>query len=97
MILFFNANLQQWLWVAVWGCWTRRFRVGLAGAGEHGAHGDEHGGHGHATIEKDTGITPRRCTDTQCCFAWLMFTLLLMASEPLERNMGFLASCRVAC
>jgi len=52
---------------------------GEHGDAEHGAHGDEHGGHGHgATIEKETGITPRRCTDTQCCFAWLMFTLLLL-------------------
>jgi len=53
--------------------------------GGGGGHGDPHGGeehgggHGHgATIDKETGITPRRCTDIQCCFVWLVFSILLL-------------------
>jgi hypothetical protein len=50
--------------------------------GGHGGHEEEHG----AAIDKDTGRTPRRCTDVQTCFAFMIYgilalTLLLLAHQ----------------
>lgn len=39
-------------------------------------------------IDKDTGVAPRRCTDIQCCFAWLVFTVCLLTMMQLSRWYG---------
>jgi len=61
------------------------------GGGGHESHGgDEHGG--HVGIDKETGIAPRRCTDIQCCFIWLVFTLLLITLMMMSRWYGNVAA-----
>jgi len=54
------------------------------GHGGDGGHGSEHGG--HEKIDDGTGMAPRRCTDVQTCFCWLVvviisFTILLAAKQ----------------
>jgi len=66
----------------------------LAGGGTemHTGGGSEGGGHaGHATIDKSTGQAPRRCTDVQCCFQFLVVAigaLTLVAVCKQHGNMG---------
>merc|ERR1740117_201255 len=74
------------------------FNGGPPGGG-HGetlaaGHTSAHGSHEeHAPgIDKETGIAPRRCTDIQCCFIWLVFTLLLITLMMMSRWYGNVAA-----
>jgi len=46
-------------------------------------HGETHGGHGgheggHDMIDKETGQAPRRCTDVQTCFCFLVYLIIAL-------------------
>lgn len=56
------------------------FNGGGSQAGSHAGHGPK--------IDKDTGIAPRRCTDVQCCLAWLFFTVCLATMMTMARWHG---------
>jgi len=67
------------------------------GAGGHdtfnggGSHAGGEEGHGQR-IDKDTGIAPRRCTDIQCCFTWLVFVVCLATMMNMARWHGNVAA-----
>jgi len=54
-----------------------------AGGSAHDAHGG-----GHVGINAETGECPRRCTDIQCCFMWLVFTITLFTLMMMSRWYG---------
>lgn len=51
---------------------------------EHG--GSEHGG--HAQIDKETGMAPRRCTDIQTCFCFLVILILSLTLLQVANQHG---------
>merc|ERR1719162_2264810 len=76
------------------GAGMATFNGGPPGGG-HGetlaaGHTSAHGSHEeHAPgIDKETGIAPRRCTDIQCCFIWLVFVVTLLTLMMMSRWYG---------
>jgi hypothetical protein len=64
------------------------------GGGGHGDHGD-HGHGGHRTINKETGESPRRCTDLGCCVCWLVMMIgmtTLLVNAYIHGNYGRLTN-----
>jgi len=60
----------------------------------HGESHDEHGGGGHGEhggheqIDKDSGMAPRRCTDVQTCFCFLVYLILAMTLLAVANQHG---------